>query len=48
MSLPHDDIAGDRIANGWPFEERAPLMHWMAERRSEKERRHLSHVMVQL
>ena len=31
---------------GWPFEERALLMHWMAERRSENEIMHLSHVLV--
>ena len=37
---------GIGLQTGWPFEERAALMHWMAERRSEKESRHLSHVMV--
>ena len=31
-----------------PFEERAPLMHRMDERRREKDRRHRNHPMVWL
>ena len=36
---------GDLIA--WPRLDRAPLMHWMAERRREKVRRQRSQDMVE-
>ena len=36
---------GDLIA--WPQLDRAPLMHWMAERRREKVRRQRSQDMVE-
>ena len=32
----------------WPQEDRAPLIHWMADLRRENERRHLSQERVQL
>ena len=32
----------------WPQEERAPLIHWMADLRRENERRHLSQERVEL
>ena len=48
MGFPVDDLSGDGGPMTQHLEDRAPRMHWMAERRSENDSRHLSQFMVEL